>query len=241
MTLPGNTDKKEQHMSVRDLINRVIVEAREQRPLGVDLATACRALESAVVTAEEHAKVQAEAAALRRALEIAQLGGQAADCPVCGEDANKPHDGGCQIASALASDAGAVLLTRLAAAGQERDALRLVVDSVCPIGALDLVTSLRASKMHAMEAYAELERERDTLKESLAEIHATLHTDVQNKRIEAAERRRLAREQRIIALEMLCWALLWRDDAMCEDVDVDRSLAAVKRAFAELAALGEGR
>jgi hypothetical protein len=49
------------------------------------------------------------------------------------------------------------LLERLAAAEQECDALRRIVDHECPIGALDLVTSLRIEKQHMMERIAELE------------------------------------------------------------------------------------
>ncbi len=40
------------------------------------------------------------------------------------------------------------------AADQELTAMRLIVDSECPVGALDLVTSLRVEKMHMAEALA---------------------------------------------------------------------------------------
>jgi tRNA C32,U32 (ribose-2'-O)-methylase TrmJ len=43
-------------------------------------------------------------------------------------------------------------LARAEAAESERDALRRIVDSECPIGALDLVTSLRAEKRQIQEA-----------------------------------------------------------------------------------------
>jgi hypothetical protein len=43
-------------------------------------------------------------------------------------------------------------LARAEAAESERDALRRIVDSECPIGALDLVTSLRVEKRQIQEA-----------------------------------------------------------------------------------------
>jgi hypothetical protein len=56
---------------------------------------------------------------------------------------------------------------QLTQAEAERDALRRIVDSECPIGALDLVTSLRVELQHVRERAGAAEREAARLREAL--------------------------------------------------------------------------
>ncbi|WP_067923838.1 hypothetical protein [Alicyclobacillus shizuokensis] len=49
--------------------------------------------------------------------------------------------------------------------------LQSIIDSECPIGAFDLVTSLRAQKQHMMDYIKELEQQNAIMRDKLEEIH----------------------------------------------------------------------
>lgn len=61
-------------------------------------------------------------------------------------------------------------IRRALEAEAERDELRKIVSSECPIGALDLVNSLRVEKWHMQERIAELEAEVERLKQRIEEL-----------------------------------------------------------------------
>ena len=53
---------------------------------------------------------------------------------------------------------------------EELDELRKIVSSECPVGALDIVNSLRVEKAHMQERIKELEAENDLLKKRIADM-----------------------------------------------------------------------
>src|SRR5690606_5623868 len=65
-------------------------------------------------------------------------------------------------------------IRRALEAEAERDELRKIVSSECPIGALDIVNSLRIEKWHMQERIAELEAEVERLKAELDAAKAEL-------------------------------------------------------------------
>jgi hypothetical protein len=81
----------------------------------------------------------------------------------------------------------------LAEAVAERDALRAIVANECPIGALDIATSLRVELQHTQDALAEAERRADAWKESAGKLstrEVTIGREMQ--RVITSQREQLA-------------------------------------------------
>jgi hypothetical protein len=63
---------------------------------------------------------------------------------------------------------------QLTQAEAERDALRRIVDSECPIGALDLVTSLRVELQHVRERAGAAESRAERMRSALTDVRDAL-------------------------------------------------------------------